>query len=98
MQIVASMQQIQVLLFETFWNFFPNIFDPQLVEYGDGTGNLRICRLTVYSWSCDKYILGKERASNLLKNTQQGKHPKCNMLTLNASFSHSFPGPLVQGI
>ena len=24
--------QIQVLLFGTFWNFFKNIFDPQLVE------------------------------------------------------------------
>ena len=34
--MVACVQQIEVLLFGIFWNFFsPNIFDMQLVEYVD---------------------------------------------------------------
>ena len=35
MYLVASTQQIQVLLFGTFWNFFSNVFDPWLVEFED---------------------------------------------------------------
>ena len=35
MQIVAGMQQIQVLIFGNFWNFFWNIFNPVLVESMD---------------------------------------------------------------
>ena len=30
--MVVSMQQIQVLLFEIFWNFFLDIFNQRLVE------------------------------------------------------------------
>ena len=29
------MGQIKILLFGTFWNFFPNIFDPQFVQSTD---------------------------------------------------------------
>ena len=32
MQILAQMQQIQVLFFRTFWNFFSYIFHVQLFE------------------------------------------------------------------
>ena len=32
MEIAAGMQQIQVLLFASFWNFFLNIFDPKMFE------------------------------------------------------------------
>ena len=35
MLLVAEVQQIQVLLFGTFWKFFSNVFDPQLVESAD---------------------------------------------------------------
>ena len=35
MQIVGGVCQIQVLPFEIFWNFFPNIFDWWLVESED---------------------------------------------------------------
>ena len=30
----------KVLLWGTFWNFFPNVFDPQLVESTDVEGKL----------------------------------------------------------
>lgn len=33
MQIVASIWQIQVSLFETFWIFFWVIFDPAVVQF-----------------------------------------------------------------
>ena len=39
------MWQIRVLLFRTFWNFFPDIFDPWLVESVDG----EFRGLTVYT-------------------------------------------------
>lgn len=32
---MLSMQQIQVLLFETLGYCFPNVFDPRLVEFMD---------------------------------------------------------------
>jgi len=35
MQIVAGMQQIQVLLWGIFWIYFPNIFNLWLVESMD---------------------------------------------------------------
>ena len=33
--MVVSMQQIQVLFFEIFWNFFLDIFNQRLVEPAD---------------------------------------------------------------
>ena len=61
MQVVVSTQQIQVLLFETFWNFFSsNIFDPLLVESVDAEpedieSQLCVCMLCVCVCVCVSY-------------------------------------------
>ena len=47
------MQQIQVLLSGTFWNFLMNIFDPWLVEFTDTEPQ---------TWKADYLISAKMKA------------------------------------